>query len=1639
MKIRSDHQHLLTNRVRRPASLQADHSRDPGGTTIQQVNQSKTEQVQCRGFRCCHLQFLMTLLFVFFSGVTWEPNRLRAQNSNQDLFPAPSGVLTRSLEQAKESLSKADYPEAVERLAAILQADDSVATEDYFLPTRRQYSTKSIRRQARDLIGNMPARGRAFYELKYGIAAKKKLEQAIGADDTQSLAEVANRYFHTKASYVATLLLGKEKLFHGDFQFAHRYFYKLVASANAKQLLDPEISILSAITLAKLGDMDEAASLIHSLKVEFPVIRFRLGDRFETYTIGDIESAKDWIAEFAQSDQSIATPSEIAGDRPVSFDNEWLQYRSADRLSESTAGPPLAIAQWQVPITTPANRQRITELQQQLDDNQLSGLTCLNAVSLKNTVVFRSSPFVVGVDVTTGKRIWTYPWNDQSKARGEDASLADPDSRLKQAFWSDHLAGSIVADGEQVYFVESPPRRVPADRRRTPFQKSTRSSPNSLIALRVVDEQGASVEGQLAWKIDGRITTSELKGCRFLGPPLIKDESAYVIVELAGQVRLVALRARNGEVLWSQQLASTQSHDDPEQREFRYQQVATPVHYQGLLICPTLMGGLVAVDLSDRTLKWGAKFDTKRYLGTRYGRRTSSWHDNAMFFVDGYLVYSPVESSSYQCINPELGRRKFIKAKGDLLYLAGKYKNNLVAVSATEVELLAVTGFGNQKINIAEYGPVTGLGIFSGSTYLLPTAKGLLAIDLSEKKIAKVYETGTPLGNLMSFQGRLLSLSAHGLSAFYQEPYAKEWVNSQLESSASNPELFLTQAQLLAAQGKDQEAIEATIRSMQFVASAESEEFLTSMLISRISRNKDLDWADIDRAAKLVRDPKNQRRLLLTRIDSLFQNGQGTEAIDDVLRLVEIYATGDPQRSELFSVTRTHQVQELRLVRMRIKSAFEVLAAAEQQTFQSKLEQTYLASLKLASPGQTRILAELFGDFSFVQTHQSDLVGRMVRSAEPQDLLWTESFLLEQLGNAPSAINEFDLLQQLSAIYESQFQGTSSGHFDPRQMCFERQQELIQQVLLAKYPQQQDRWNRELRTINLQLVKLQKQVQPAPTSNDGMAKVSLMSADEGTEFFVDISGRKLASQRVTHRSVSSRRFKVEATDEGDFIIRDGSGRWLYQNSVRKRGGKYLNLHYESTHYQVLGGLLVLSFGYDHVGVDLTKLDGTQKGMSAFTGSDDFGDLVGEANEDYDEPILWRYNSFEPVSGVDRQLSRLIRESNSLNIIVERKVDFAGNRIGRTSWLSLQGLCLLNKSSLVCLDPWTGEELWTRTDIALNSDLFSDFEHVYVISPDDKSLNCYRLVDGGFVAKHVLPPELINRVATNGPHLISLREVDDQSLLFGYRLRATGVEKIWSRRLDIAAKANKVNEFELAILEPTGAFEVLRIDSGKSILKHSIKLNRPFSTIQVLKTKGRYLLFVNQNNQNLIEAKKVDLIGKPRQQINIRGEMHYLDHSGSRWQSPVRLDGFDFILNQPEETPVWLLRKEDRSSKSTEIVFVRESDGSSIEFSKPIGRVGATSTVRFEPDKNRVVFNFGYRLLQLEITDHPRPVQPPAQTGRYSLKPDAAKRMAAEQARKAIRDLFLNDDLDRSDLNLLEKWVEAEWKQNPLNRDSRRNR
>ncbi|MCA9267279.1 MAG: PQQ-binding-like beta-propeller repeat protein, partial [Planctomycetales bacterium] len=577
----------------------------------------------------CRLAALLVLLSPAWAAQAQDSPRL-------DVFLLPDYQLRQQLDEAHKAIAERRYNDAVRVLGRLLGGSDagdteeSATVEDYFLELAAEGAAQqSLKAEARRMLSSLPPDGLASYELLYGHQAELLLEAALERGDAESLGEVARKYLHTKAGCQAVMLLGRRHLASGQPLAAALTLSQLNDLPTAAQF-EPELSILSATSWLLADSPEHASETLVALKRSSRSAKITFAGK-ETALFRDDEDAVDWLQTQLGDWRLNAT----------SLEHQWLVYRGDEARNGSTVGSvPLVYERWAVPTPNfPKQQKVLLEEQRQLIKQRVPALPGLHplvvrhagvdgASASREVVLTRTPSRLIAVDFQTGERIWFYPPWGQDPESEEVASFAKTTSsadtpemmRLKQRTWHDAPFGQISSDGERVFFVQDlgladgngPPMIVAGGGIIRPNPDRPRST-NELTAL----ELGR--EGYLVWSVGGVDGGDEpqLADAFFLGPPLPLMDGLYVLAEVKGDVRLVVLDPASGRLVWQQQLCAVDNQailDDAARRLGG----ASPSFSDGVLICPTSAGAVIAVDVAKRSLLWGYQ-----YLETPKDRRPS--------------------------------------------------------------------------------------------------------------------------------------------------------------------------------------------------------------------------------------------------------------------------------------------------------------------------------------------------------------------------------------------------------------------------------------------------------------------------------------------------------------------------------------------------------------------------------------------------------------------------------------------------------------------------------------------------------------------------------------------------------------------------------------------------------------------------------------------------------------------------------------------------------------------------------------------------------------------------------------------------------------------------------------------------------
>ncbi|MEN6449728.1 MAG: PQQ-binding-like beta-propeller repeat protein [Thermoguttaceae bacterium] len=877
------------------------------------------------------------------------------QETVESYFPAPPRDKLKLLSDARKLLAENRLGEAIRKLGDLLESpEDHLVQLDKKSPVH-----SSLKKEAERLLGDMPREGRELYELQYGARARQLLSEALDAGDMERVAEVSRRFFHTKAGYQATFLLGQDHFDRGRPMAGALVLQRLRGAGSAVNDLEPTLSLTLASCWLSAGMPDKARAALTALRARDPATRITVAGR-ERPLFEKESRAVEWLTGLI-GPQVAAVVTEL--------DRWWMFRGNPARNASAAGGAPLLSLQWRVePTDDPTTASALSQRERSSVESGVPILPSFHPLAVGDVILMRTLETLVAVDFATGKQLWRVPVDDSVEgAAGATSDDSDQSAEVGgQRLWRDMTFGTLSSDGRRVYSIED----MDADLGRgVQFGGVNRRVWLGNVRMAVAfNQQGEPVagsnrltahdirNGKLVWDLGGPAGPNALPQAEtfFLGPPLPLAGQLFVIAETKGEVRLMALDAAMGNLLWSQQLSQT------EQSDFQRRWVgASPSYADGVLVCPTSTGAVVGVELATRSLLWGFCYNEDR-SNSRAGMMAmarawstdngSRWADGSLTIRDGRVLVTAPDSTWLHCLSLIDGRLLWKCARQDArrddLYVACVHGDNVVLVGRTAVRAVRLAdgrpAWGGRTVALPKQSLPGGRGFVSGDRYFLPLSSAeVVAIDLNDGKLVGSWKSrkGDVLGNLVCHRGKIVSQGAEGLAAYFQLDSITAEVDRRLAANTRDAEALSLKGEILLSGDKRGDAI-ASFRLAHELApdDPEARELLRDCLLESLRTDFPAYRSRISEIERLVDDASQRAALLRATACGLRQVGEWDAAFASYLKLADL----ESDRRSLEQIDATLSVRRDRWVRNQLaelrKQASPAAAAAIDKALQARLE-----------------------------------------------------------------------------------------------------------------------------------------------------------------------------------------------------------------------------------------------------------------------------------------------------------------------------------------------------------------------------------------------------------------------------------------------------------------------------------------------------------------------------------------------------------------------------------------------------------------------------------------------------------------------------------------------------------------------------
>jgi len=1510
-----------------------------------------------------------------------------------DVFPPTPHDLTRHISRAQKAINEERYGDAVDEVGALLNGSE---TEDYFLDGDTAGTHRSLKAEARRLLGEMPEEGRRTYQLRYGPQASVLLNQAVGSGSLELLARVSREFFHTDAGYRASLLLGRYYLDRGEPVAGAICLSQLVA-APASEQFEPELSLLLATCWWYAQFPERAEQTLIRLKQKLPSGSVRIGN--ETVSLkSKPEQSLIWLESVIGKVKRLST----SGKR------QWLTYRGdASRNASSAGGRPLAHVDWRVPTPNdPTKQKEIEQQEREYVGQNLAIISSLHPLAVRhvraeapgqyrNIVLARTPGRLIAVDFESGERIWYYPprFHEDSS---ELLSMGQPSysaraktTKQKQLFhriWENAPYGEISADSERVYLIDTP------DEQSSPWGSNANGNRlggrirpgqtlhhNQLVALEL------SREGYLSWAIDGESGLIEgengayfeprLQGGFFLGSPLVTLGELYVLAEVKGDVRLVSLEPKSGRYLWSQQLCHVEDfsiHRNPLRRSVG----AIPSYADGVLVCPTSAGAVVAVDATTRSLLWGYQYvptNTKTRTNFAPARRRAipprplgrRWTDVSVTLAEGAVIVTPVETDNVHCLNLLDGSLRWGPVDRDsMLYVGCVQEGNIVFVGRRHLEALSLRD-GKQvwQTEIPSEGMPSGRGFLSGNQYYLPTTSGeLVQFNTQSGKVVASEKTVGVLGNLLCYQAKIISHGTTDLSAYYQIEALERIVLERLAKNSNDAWALSRQGQLHYHSGQYADALRTLQHAYRVEQTDDSiqnrtRELLVDSMLALLRDDFGKHEHFVGELQALVKSDNSRAELLRVTAAGLEGARRYEEAFTTLTQLIDLNRL-DMDVSASKSLMPRVQTADLdlrtrpsRWVQRRLVEVLANASADERARMDVEIERRYQLAVSSNKAANLRYFVEHFGSHQAADKARLALAQLLIGTGDRLAAEWYLTRLHESAAEPVMA----QATAQLAVLFERQ------RHFKESIICYRRLAQRWGETVCLDGKTGHELWKHASENPPLQPL--------ISAAEKGWLKGNVkVDSEKKKQQSLQTNYRVLRSSLGQVRGVLPASVSLEIDSQYRVHVRDGLGISM-SKPIETRGHVSGSFNYTAsrTESELYGHLAIIRVGERLLALNSLELDNANasrvlwsRQLSGTVSSETRGInmRVSGGSRGSEKPTVW---------GQFRR-ERLRNRSSQRSVVN-----------GTNSSITENGICFQRLQQVSCVNPLDADQVyWIREGVETGSELFGD-EHVLLIGLRGNEAIVVDMIDGQVLGRVSLPPSEL-RWRTFGRKILAWEEKDESLVLrmidpWDPDTKSARAETVvWERTVSKGSKACLIDHDELGVFQPDGHFTVLSLADGVNQIETTLEPDPNVNSVYILRSTQHYTVVVNQTSivkQMLQPSGKVRIRQVPGPGLYdaawqasplISGKLYGFDRQTGKalWPKPVTVNGQSLPLGQARELPLVMFMVNEhkgpanRNSKSeTKILCVDKQTGRTVMSVDGLGMLPRYYQIRGDVATNQV--------------------------------------------------------------------------------------
>jgi hypothetical protein len=711
------------------------------------------------------------------------------------------GEHRRRLDQLHEAIEAGRQAEAARQIGLWLQ---DVEIEDAFVAGGEEgREAHGFKMELRATLRGLSSEVRASYVTQFEPLARERLAWALERETGARLREVVMRFPFTPAAEEALVRLAHDHWDHARPRAALGCLARLRAEMQDPARFQPALALFERLCQHAAGWPQAALADVDELLRDHP-----------TLTLAGAALRQQWpgTAGLPDQNQSLAAGWGLFGG-------------DATRGRLVPARDPFLQPRWSRPLAE--DPRTLTAIETSVEAHRAGRQTSLPMLAplvAGGRLFVPTARGAAVYDVRSGECLWRIPGDDD----GSNVGIQDD-------LWRQCPGGPLSADDRCLYMLEPPGGGLAA---------------RGISQVLVAREHAGGRQGNMRWRVGGPSGHAEprLAGARFLGPPVPWHDSLYLLVEVDSVMRLAVLEASSGRLDWWQELGTVEEALAQDPLRLTWGAMPSISEAEDIIVCPTSLGAVVAVDLTTRSLVWAYRFsrqghsDQESLLSESLPRSTQDgrWLDSTVVIARDAAVLAPPESHELHCLALADGRLIWKKPRESAWFVGAVAQEVVLVVGRSELTLLRLSD-GEP----AWPGPLTlppgfvpgGRGLCTGGLYYLPLSNGgLLKVDLVEGRLEGHFKAPREqaLGNLIWHEGKYISLSPTRLEVYDELAAVEIETQQRLTLDPHDAACLIRQGELDLASGRVDQAIAAFRKALITARHPRARSRLVSTLLDAV-------------------------------------------------------------------------------------------------------------------------------------------------------------------------------------------------------------------------------------------------------------------------------------------------------------------------------------------------------------------------------------------------------------------------------------------------------------------------------------------------------------------------------------------------------------------------------------------------------------------------------------------------------------------------------------------------------------------------------------------------------------------------------------------------------------------------------------